>query len=235
MENVKRDHQGIYFLRRDSVKGREFSRGEEICHAITHGIGALLGILGALMLLIKVSGFDALSIFAASVYGASLVILYSASCAYHISSAVFGSKRESRVREFFMKCDHSMIFFLILGTYTPACLVTLRGPIGFTVFGIGAACCILGIVLNVINVRRFKKISLFLNLLSGWMIVIAFYPYYTVIGQLGSNYLILGGILYTVGVLFYKKPEIRYTHVIWHFFVLAGSLAHYVMVYFFCF
>ena len=67
------------------------------------------------------------------------------------------------------------------------------------------------------------------------MIVIAFYPYYTVIGQFGSNYLILGGILYTVGVLFYKKPEIRYTHVIWHFFVLAGSLAHYVMVYFFCF
>lgn len=234
MENVKRMGLHGLKLQKNKVEEREYESYEEITHAVTHGAGALLGVVGFILLLIKTSGSGFLNVFSVAVYGISLVVLYSASCAYHTCCAVYGSYQPSRVRDFFMKCDHSMIFFLILGTYTPACLSAMRGFVGYTVFALVASCCVLGVILNVISVERFHKISLVLYLVTGWSIVVALYPYYQAVGSEGIAFLVLGGILYTVGFLFYKMQHIKNMHIIWHLFVIAGSVMHYIMVYGFC-
>ena len=236
MENVKRKtNLHVFNVGKTERVEREYEPYEEVTHAITHGAGAILGVVGLVLLLIKTAGTGFLSVFSAAVYGASLVILYSASCAYHTSCAVYDSYKPSRVRDFFMKCDHSMIFFLILGTYTPACLAAMRGFVGYAVFGVVASCCILGVILNVISVERFYKFSQILYLVTGWTIVVALYPYYNAIGADGIGFLVLGGILYTVGVIFYKMQHIRNMHIIWHFFVIAGSVMHYLMIYCLCY
>ncbi|MBE6645800.1 MAG: hemolysin III family protein [Ruminococcaceae bacterium] len=239
MENVKKTmlhgFKNSFGKEKVDIPEREYFKYEEVTHAVTHGIGAGLSVLALVLLLLKTSGLGFLSVLSASVYGISMIVLYSASCAYHASCSVYGDYKPSRVRDFFMKCDHSTIFFLILGTYTPACLVSMRGPVGFTVFGIVASCCIFGFVLNVISVERFYKVSQILYLLTGWTIVVALYPFYNAIGLRGIGFLVLGGILYTVGVAFYKMKNIPNMHIIWHLFVLGGSVMHYVMVYFYCF
>lgn len=217
------------------LKARDFSRFEEVMHALTHGIGSLLGILGFILLILKASDYKTADVISAAVFGASLVILYSASCAYHASCARYGEHTLSRVRNFFMKCDHCMIFILIVGTYTPACISAMGGWVGWTVFGTVATLCTLGIILNAIDVERFSKISLVLYILTGWTIAVASVPYFNAVGALGFAFLIAGGILYTIGVVFYKLKHIPYMHVIWHLFVLGGSIMHYIMVYFFCY
>ena len=210
---------------------RELTRKEEIIHAITHGIPALLSILGLILLILKAIESGAVAVVGASIYGASLIILYSASCLYHSSCIKYRSLEEGALRRVCQKIDHSMIFILILGTYTPAYLTSLGGWVGWTIFGIVAFCSVLGMTLNFISVKKFEKFALALNLISGWMIVIAAIPFYNAIGQVGFNYLVAGGLFYTIGVIFYKLQNIPYMHVIWHIFVIAGSLMHYVMVY----
>ena len=234
MENIKRVTDFDTAIGNVDNNGRECSAREEFMHALTHGIGAILSLVGLVFLIVKAWGSDALSLFSVALYGISLFILYSSSCAYHISCAVFGTDKSSRIRDFFMKCDHSMIFFLILGTYTPACLISMRGMVGFSVFAVVAISCILGIILNVINVERYYKISQLLYLVTGWTIVLALRPYCTAIGGVGVGYLVLGGILYTVGVLFYNMKRIPGMHVVWHLFVILGSIMHFIMIYSFC-
>lgn len=221
--------------RKKAKQQRDFTRSEEIIHALTHGAAALLGIPGLILMMLQAIGQGVLATSAAAIYGASLIILYSASCAYHASCARFGEHTISPVRDFFMKCDHSMIFILILGTYTPACLAAMGGTIGWTVFGIVAACCTLGIILNIIDVKRFHKISLILYIVTGWTIVIACVPLLHAIGPIGFALIVGGGILYTVGVIFYRMEHIPYMHIIWHLFVIGGSLMHYLAIYFYCF
>ena len=238
MENVKRTHslkiQAVKKAKRE-VCEREYTKTEEVIHSITHGAGALLGVVGLIVLIMKVIGQGTLNMVSAAIYGASLIILYSASCAYHTSCAVYGENTVSPVRDFCMKCDHSLIFILILGTYTPACLSAIGGWIGYTVFGVVASCSLIGITLNIISVERFQKISMFLYLLAGWMIVVALVPFYNAIGPRGIAFLVAGGILYTIGVVFYKLKRIPNMHIIWHLFVLGGSIMHYIMVYFYCY
>ena len=116
--------------KREALPEREFSRLEEIAHSVTHGIGAVLSILGLILLILKASASDTMALIGASVFGAALIILYSASFSYHTSCAVYGSVRPSRIRDICMKCDHSLIYILILGTYAPACLSAMRGAVG---------------------------------------------------------------------------------------------------------
>ena len=234
MENVKREFLGRYTAPDVAGVKREFARREEILNSLTHGIGAIFGIVGLFMLLMKVSGGGAIRVFSALFYGLSLIILYSASAIYHAVSAAYGKKTKSRAVELFMKCDHSMIFLLILGTYTPVCLVGLGGGIGIGIFLFVFPLCALGIVLNIIDVRRFKRLSIFMNLLTGWTITVAFYPFYLAVGERGINYLVLGGILYTVGVAFYKRPDVRNMHTVWHLCVLGGSIMHFILIYSYC-
>lgn len=210
---------------------RELTRKEEVIHAITHGMGVLVSILGLIFLVMKASGQGALAVAGAAVFGASLIILYSASCLYHSSCIKYRSLEESAMRRVCQKIDHSMIFVLILGTYVPACWTSLGGWIGWTVFGIVGSCSVLGMVLNWISVKRFEKIALVLNIISGWTIVVAGVPYYNAIGPIGFNYLVAGGLFYTIGIIFYKMQRVPYMHVVWHMFVLAGSVMHYIMVY----
>ena len=216
------------------VRQRSFTKREEAIHSLTHGLGALAGVFLLIILIMRVWGGGILYTGAAIIYGVSIIVLYSASFAYHASSYAYEDGRDSSLRDFFKKCDHSIIFFLILGTYTPACAV-LGGALGAVLFGIVASCSVLGVVLHIISVEKYKKISEILYLIAGWTIAPAIIPFYRVVGFSGILYLVLGGILYTVGVIFYKLEKKMYFHTIWHFFVLAGTAMHFILVYFYCF
>ena len=210
---------------------REFTKKEEIIHAAMHGAAALLGIVGLVFLIMRASSMGALALGGAIIFGMSLVILYSASFFYHATCVKYSARDGALLRKIAQKCDHSLIFLLILGTYVPACWTALGGYMGWTVFGVVATCSILGMALNVINVGKFAKVSLVLNLISGWTIVVASLPYFNAIGPIGFNFLVAGGLFYTVGVVFYKLKRIPYMHVIWHAFVILGTVMHYIMVY----
>ena len=212
---------------------RELTRTEEIIHALTHGGGALASVVGLIILLIKSSN-EPRALISSLIFGRALVALYSASCFYHTTCALFSPKEESGVREFAKKCDHSIIYLLILGTYAPACISAMGNTLGFVVFAVVCVACLVGVILNVIDVEKFRLVSLFLYIISGWAIVAIIYPYYKSVGILGVLFLLLGGIAYTVGIIFYKAQSIKYMHIVWHACVLLGSAMHYIMVYFYC-
>ena len=213
---------------------RQYLLKEEILHTVTHAIGALLGVLALVLLILKALPLGAVATVGAIVFGVSLIALYSASALYHGSCAYYGEYVVSPVRDFFMKCDHCMIFILIVGTYTPACIYAMGGVVGWCVFGVVATSSILGLILNSIDVDRYHKISLVLYLVTGWTIAAASVPYFKAIGPVGFGFLLLGGAFYTVGVIFYKMQKVPYMHVLWHLFVLGGSVMHFFMVYGYC-
>ena len=212
----------------DVAKFNRQTPGEEIANSISHGLGALLAIAGLPILIVWATMHgDALSIVSASLYGSSLILLYLFSTLYHSITNQTGK----RVLQVF---DHSSIFILILGTYIPVTLGLLRGWLGWTLFGINAAVAVLGITLNAVSVRRFHKLSLVLYLLSGWSVLPAIKPVAALLDLPGFVLVLAGGLFYTIGVIFYRKEEVRYMHLVWHLFVLAGSLCHYFFVLFYC-
>ncbi len=202
-----------------------YTVGEEIANAITHGIGALCAIAGTVLLILR-SGSDPWKIVGCSVYGFSMILLFTMSCLYHAISAPRGKK----VMRVF---DHTSIFLLIAGTYTPITLVTLRGAVGWTLFGIVWAACILGIVLNSISIERFRKFSMWCYVASGWSVVIAAVPVIQAMRPGGLILLLAGGVAYTAGVLFYKKKSVKYFHTVWHAFVFAGAVLQFFAIYFY--
>jgi len=212
---------------------RDFTQREEALHAITHGLGAVAAVVGLVLLIMRASPAGALSVAAAAVFGVSLVILYSASCAFHTSCYLIDPNASSILRYTLMKCDYSMIYVLILGTYTPAC-AAMSGVLGAVIFAVVATCCLLGVTLNIYKPEKFRRLSMVLYLLAGWMMAIALVPFYKIVGVVGLILLLLGGVLYTVGIVFYKLQKIPYFHIIWHLFVIAGSVVHYLLVYLYC-
>lgn len=212
----------------DVVRFNRQSLQEEIANAVSHGLGALLAIAGTPILIVWAAKHgDALSVVSASLYGSSLILLYLFSTLYHSITNQSGK----RVMQVF---DHSSIFILILGTYIPVTLGLLRGWLGWTLFGINTAVAVVGVVLNAVSVRRFHKLSLVLYLLSGWSVLPAIKPVAARLDLTGFVLVLAGGLLYTVGVIFYRKEEVRYMHFVWHLFVLAGSVCHYFFVLFYC-
>lgn len=207
------------------IKGSFYSVGEEIGNAVTHGVGAVLAVFGTVLLLLKSAG-NTWNFTACAVYGASMIVLFSLSSLYHAIT-------NPRAKQVLRVCDHTSIFLLIAGTYTPFTLISLRGPIGWTIFGIVWATAIFGILLNFISIERFKKISMICYIASGWCVVIAIVPLVRSIAWQGLFLLILGGIFYTAGTWFYKQKSAPYTHFVWHFFVLAGAILHYFSILFF--
>ena len=214
---------------------RQYFKREEVLHSLSHALGALLGVLGLVLLILKAIPLGAVAVVGGAVFGVALIVLYSASALYHGACAHYGEYTVSPVRDFFMKCDHCMIFILIVGTYTPACIYAMGGWIGWTVFGVVAGSSVLGLVLNANDVDRFHKISLVLYLVTGWAIAAASIPYYKAIGPVGFGFLLAGGLFYTIGVIFYKLQKIPYMHLLWHLFVIGGSVMHFFMVYGYCF
>lgn len=192
---------------------------EEIANAITHGLGALLSIAALVLMVVQTSmGGDPWRIVAASIYGASLVVLFGASTLYH------GVQNPGYKRVFWM-VDHMAIYLLIAGTYTPYTLVTLRGGWGWSIFGVVWGLAIVGITYQALFIGRWPWISVVLYVCMGWVGVIAIYPIIVGLPLMGTVLLFLGGVLYTLGVLFFRWHSLPYHHVVWHFFVLAGAAA----------
>lgn len=203
---------------------RKYTLGEELFNAITHGIGALLSVAGCVVLLVRCHQLgDSVAAVSSAIYGATLIILYTMSTLYH---AIANEKAKAVFRVF----DHVTIYLLIAGTYTPYTLACLGGALGWTLFGIVWAAAIVGIVFSSISLRRFQKLSLICYIAMGWVILIAIKPLWQVIGTLPMVFLVIGGVLYTGGVLFYQMKESRYMHSIWHLFVIAGSIFQYFSI-----
>ena len=197
---------------------------EEIANAITHGIGLLLSIAGFVVLLVLAAlRGTAWHIVACSIYGATLICLYTASTLYH---AVISPRVKRALRIF----DHSAIYLLIAGTYTPFLLVSLRGPWGWSLFGVIWGLALAGVLFKFWFVERFAILSTAVYIAMGWLVVIAAKPVITHLPLTAIIWLLAGGLAYTGGVIFFAAKRIPYSHAIWHLFVLAGSICHYFAV-----
>lgn len=205
----------------------EYSVGEEIVNTATHGVGILLSI-AALTVLVAFSSLngDVWHIASTSIYGTTLILLYTASSLYH---AIPYSKAKQVLR----RLDHAAIFFLIAGTYTPFVLVNLRGPWGWTLFGLVWGIAIPGVLLELVSRKRYKRLSLSLYLGLGWLVLIAIKPMLVSVETNGLILLLTGGLCYSLGVIFYVWKRLTYNHAIWHLFVLAGSALHFFSVLFY--
>jgi hemolysin III len=205
---------------------RILSLGEEIANAVTHGIGTALAITGLVVVVAAaVRASDPRRVAAASIYGVSLVLLYLASTLYHALT-------HPGAKQVFRRLDHAFIYLLIAGTYTPFTLVSLRdGPWGWGLFAITWVFAATGIVLAaVFGPRRFKKLSLVLYATMGWSVVVALGPTIRAIGAGQFGWLLAGGLAYTLGILFYVLRT-RWSHTVWHGFVLAGSVLQFIPVF----
>lgn len=203
---------------------RRYSVGEEIANSITHGFGLLLAIVGLVVLTAFASVFGATRhIVSVSIFGATLVLLYAASTLYHSVSV-------PRAKEMLRRLDHTAIFLVIAGTYTPFALVALGGPLGWTLFALvwGLAFC--GIVMQRVLMRQKAYVTALPYIGMGWLGVLVLKEMMTSIGVGGIFLLLAGGIAYTVGVLFFVWKRLPYHHAVWHLFVLAGSACHYFAV-----
>lgn len=201
-----------------------YTKGEEIANAITHGLGTLLAI-AALVLLVfcGINYGDIWYTVSSIIYGVTLIILYLGSTLYH-------SIPSAKVKRILRIVDHSSIFLLIAGTYTPFTLTILRGTLGWSIFGVVWGCTVLGIFMKIFFLEKFEKISTFMYIGMGWFIVIAIKNIIVALPTGGLVLLVLGGLFYTVGCIFYAKDKWPYNHAIWHLFVLAGSVFHFLTI-----
>lgn len=203
---------------------KRYSLGEEIFNSVTHGIGGGLSIAGTVVLIVCAAIYsNAWGVVSSAIFGASLIILYTMSTLYH---AITNPKAKS----FFRIMDHNTIFFLIAGTYTPITLVPLRGALGWVLFGIIWAAAIVGIVFTSINLEKFRKPSVVCYILMGWAIIFAVKPMLDNVNALSLWFILIGGLFYTVGIIFYVHKEKKYFHSVWHLFTIAGSIFHYFAV-----
>ncbi|GAB2890277.1 hemolysin III family protein [Microbulbifer echini] len=209
-----------------SVANR-YSFAEEIANSITHGIGAVLAIAGLGVLIgFAVLRGDAWHIVSSSVYASTLILCFLASTLYHAVSHI-GAK------EILRTLDHTSIFLLIAGTYTPFTLVTLRGPWGWWLFGIIWGLALLGLVIQFTPLKKIRALSITLSALMGWVVIAAIKPLANSLETGGLWLLVLGGLCYTGGIAFYLWRSLRFHHAIWHLFVLAGGILHFFAVLFY--
>lgn len=200
---------------------------EAIANVVTHGFGALLGIAALIILVVFAAIQDnALKIVSSAIYGSSLVAMFATSTLYH-------SFRYSRFRRALRTLDHSAIYFLIAGTYTPLTLITLNGTWGWTLFSIVWGLAIFGISFKLMFVHRFEILSTIIYLVMGWLCIVAIKPIWNALPAGALTWLVLGGLAYTGGVAFYVWERLRFSHTIWHVFVLIGSLCHFFAILFY--
>ena len=204
-----------------------YSPGEEIANSVTHGIGIVLAIaaLGTMTAFAGIYG-NVWHIVSVSIYGTTLILLYTASTLYH-------SIQRPRVKKILQVLDHSAIYLLIAGTYTPFTLVSLRGPWGWWLFGVIWGFAVLGAVVQFSLMRRWQAVSLGLYIGMGWAIVVAIKPLIVSVETGGIVLLVLGGLAYTTGIIFYCWEKLKFNHALWHLFVLTGSILHFFAVLFY--
>lgn len=201
-----------------------YSAIEEIANAVTHGIGAALSVAGLVVAVVLATlNADAWLVTACSIYGSSLIIL-------HLSSTLYHSARNLAWKKAFLAADHSSIYLLIAGTYTPFCLGPLRGPAGWSLFGIIWGLALVGILREILRPRRGTWLSTGIYLAMGWLVVAFLVPLIKAITPAGLTYLLIGGFLYSIGVIFYRWHSLKFHHAIWHAFVVAGAFFQFLAV-----
>ena len=200
-----------------------YTLGEEIFNSVSHGVGVALACVGfGILIVLSALYGDAWAVSSSIVYSFSLFALYLASTLYHACP-------NRRVKGVLQVLDHCSISLLIAGTYTPYTLITLRGVLGWTLFAVVWGAAIVGVVLNAIDVRKYSRISMVCYVAMGWVVVLAIRPLMASLAWNGLVLLALGGVFYTVGIVFYVIRR-SYMHSIWHLFVLAGSVCHYLSI-----
>ena len=203
-----------------------YSAGEELAHAITHGIGVFIGI-AVLVLLVVFSALNkgVWEVVSCAVYGTTFILLYLGSTLYHAAT-------RPRTKAVLKIIDHSAIYLLIAGTYTPYALAPLRGALGWSIFGAIWGAAVLGILFKVFFAGRYKAVSLVSYLFMGWFCVVAIRPLYRELTTAGFVFLAAGGLCYSVGAVFYAWKSLKWSHTVWHLFVLGGSLCHFFSILF---
>ncbi|MCZ6507648.1 MAG: hemolysin III family protein [Acidobacteria bacterium] len=210
--------------RRLTLPERRQSLGEEIANSISHGIGLLAALAAAPILIVAaVWRGSAAGLVGASVFAVTLVMLYFTSTLYH-------ALPRNRAKRVFRVLDHTAIFLLIAGTYTPFTLGVLRGAWGWTLFGLVWGLALVGIVLKVAGGVRYPVLSTMVYLAMGWLALIAVEPFWHRVPIWGLFWLLAGGLAYTAGVAFYAAKQVRYSHFAWHLFVIVGSVCHFIAV-----
>lgn len=208
------------------MSSAKYSLGEEIANSVSHGIGAIASAVGlGFLIWLSVQYGDIWHVVSTTIYGISLILLYSASTLYHAIP-------NPSAKRIFQLIDHSMIFVLIAGTYTPFALVSLRGPWGWSLFAVVWTIAIAGILLETMKKERIKWLSLSLYLGLGWMAIVVIKPMLDMVPTVGLLFLLAGGLSYSLGVVFYVRKQMMYHHAIWHVFVMAGSALHFCAVLF---
>jgi hemolysin III len=209
----------------------KFSRGEELANALSHLSGVFLG-LAALVLMIhsSLSRGTGWHLFSTSVFGVTMIILYLSSTLTHILPA-------GKAKDWFFNIDRIAIYFLIAGTYTPIALVTLNGPLGWTIFGIEWGLALVGTFMILTRPGNFKHgVNTFYVVsyaVMGWLLLIAIGPIFRSIPLMGGLWILIGGLCYSIGIPFYNTLKFPYHHLVWHLLVLAGTISHFIAVYFY--
>jgi hemolysin III len=202
------------------------NRVEEWLNSATHGIGALLSVIGTIALIVGATQLnDVWKIVSFSIFGASLILLYMASAFYH-------GTRRPELKNTLKTLDHCAIFLLIAGTYTPFLLVNMRGTVGWTLFAIIWSLAVTGVVLKIIFANRFELARVGIYIAMGWLIAFAFSDLTANLSETALTLTVVGGIVYTAGVAFYLADRIPYMHAIWHLFVIGGSACHFSAIYY---
>lgn len=196
---------------------------EERLNVLTHGVGILLGLIGFTLLIFKATHKTTFSLFSVTIYGLSIIMLFTASTLYHYVTNI-------KHKHYFRILDHISIYILIAGTYTPVLLITLEKSLGWLLFYTVWGIAVFGIVLKLFFTGRFTTFSTLLYLAMGWLIVFDFSALSKIMAAKGLYLLFAGGAAYTIGIVFFTNNKIPYNHVIWHLFVLAGAIFHFFMI-----
>lgn len=204
-----------------------YTQREEYANIATHGIGALLSIVALVVMVVYATRYgNPYHIVSVSIFGATLILLYLMSTLYH-------TFRDPKIKHVFRVFDHSCIYLLIAGSYTPFTLVTLRGGWGWTLFGLTWGLALCGVVFKIFFTKRFNLLSTLMYIALGWTAIIAIKPVIENVPVWGITWLVSGGLLYTFGTIFYLWRRIPYHHAIWHLFVMAGSFCHFLAVFYY--
>jgi hemolysin III len=206
----------------------QYSVNEEIANSVSHAVGVVFGIVALILLLIKAQNYqaDTLTMVSMAVYGISIILLFLASTLYHAIS-------DARVKRTLKTLDHCAIYLLIAGSYTPFLLVTLRTPLAIGLMVAIWSIALFGIIFKIAFIYRFKKLSLWTYLMMGWLSLVVIYQLWLSMPLQGLVLLGLGGVIYTLGVAFYVAKRLPFNHAIWHMFVLAGCVSHFLAIYYY--
>lgn len=210
----------------NKVKIPNYSLSEELINSISHGVAAIFSIVGLIMLVIKAANKGAMAVTTVTLFGTTMIILYTISCIYHALSPKITGKKVMRV------IDHCNVFLLVFGTIIPVALVGIEGYLGWLYFSIVALVTLIGIVFSAIDVDKNQKIEVICHLINGWSVTLFSKTLITNIGTTGFLFVVLGGVMYSLGAILYGiGSKKKYMHSVFHFFCIFGTIFHYLAIY----